>query len=75
MMAATVTDGLKVWVMRVLENVPTFYLDEKVVACTHAASQQLLSVFLLDLEQKTVGNRCAYSTLDRKIADLFTKYH
>jgi hypothetical protein len=29
MMAATVTDGLKVWVMRVLENEPTFYLDGK----------------------------------------------
>jgi hypothetical protein len=55
MMAATVTDGLKVWVMRVLENVPTFYLDEKVVACTHAALQQFLSGFSLDLIQKMVG--------------------
>jgi hypothetical protein len=54
MIAATVTDGLKVWVMRVLENVPTFYLDEKVVACTHAALQQLPSGFSLDLIQKTV---------------------
>jgi hypothetical protein len=61
--------------MRVLENVPTFYLDEKVVACTHAASQQTLSVFLLDLIQKKVGYRCACNTLRRKIADLFTKYH
>jgi hypothetical protein len=55
MMAATVTDGLKVWVMRVLENVPTFYLDEKVVACTHAALQQFWPGFSLDLIQKTVG--------------------
>jgi hypothetical protein len=55
MMAATVTDGLKVWVMRVLENVPTFYLDEKRVACTHAALQQFWSGFLLDLIQKNVG--------------------
>jgi hypothetical protein len=55
MMAATVTDGLKVWVMRVLENVPTFYLDEKVVACTHAALQQFGPGFSLDLIQKTVG--------------------
>jgi hypothetical protein len=54
-MAATVTDGLKVWVMRVLENVPTFYLDEKVVACTHAALQQFRPGFSLDLIQKTVG--------------------
>jgi hypothetical protein len=55
MMAATVTDGLKVWVMRVLENVPTFYLDEKVVAYTHAALQQFWPGFSLDLIQKTVG--------------------
>jgi hypothetical protein len=54
-MAATVTDGLKVWVMRVLENVPTFYLDEKRVACTHAALQQFWSGFSLDLIQKNVG--------------------
>jgi hypothetical protein len=55
MIAATVTDGLKVWVMRVLENVPTFYLDGTVVADTHAASQQVWSVFSLDLIQKKVG--------------------
>jgi hypothetical protein len=55
MIAATVTDGLKVWVMRVLGNVPTFYLDEKVVACTHVALQQSGSGFSLDLIQKTVG--------------------
>jgi hypothetical protein len=55
MIAATVTDGLKVWVMRVLENVPTFYLDGTVVAHTHAALQQFLSGFSLDLIQKTVG--------------------
>jgi hypothetical protein len=61
--------------MRVLENVPTFYLDEKVVACTHAALQQSLPVFLLDLIQKNMGYRCACNTLGRKIADLFTKYH
>jgi hypothetical protein len=41
--------------MRVLENVPTFYLDEKVVACTHAALQQFSSSFSLDLIQKMVG--------------------
>jgi hypothetical protein len=55
MIAATVTDGLKVWVMRVLGNEPTFYLDGTCVARTHVASQQARSGFLLDLIQKTVG--------------------
>jgi hypothetical protein len=34
---------------------PTFYLDGTGVARMHAASQQFLSAFLLDLIQKKVG--------------------
>jgi hypothetical protein len=55
MMAATVTDGLKVWVMRVLENVPTFYLDGTGVAHLHAAAQHSGLCFSLDLIQKMQG--------------------
>jgi hypothetical protein len=48
MIAATVTDGLKVWVMRVLGNKRTFYLDGTSVARAHAAAQQLPSVSNVD---------------------------
>jgi hypothetical protein len=55
MMAATVTDGLKVWVMRVLENVPTFYLDGTGVARLHAAAQHSGPCISFDLIQKVEG--------------------
>jgi hypothetical protein len=61
--------------MRVLENVPTFYLDGTVVARMHAALQQFLPGFSLDLIQKLMGYRWVCNTLGPKIAGLFTKYH
>jgi hypothetical protein len=38
MIAATVTEGFQVWVMRVLQNEPTFYLGAPRVAHLHVAA-------------------------------------
>jgi hypothetical protein len=69
MIAATVTEGFQVWVMRVLQNEPTFYLGAAPVAHPHACC---VKIDLLQTPARFSGPAIAG---DEKIHILSTKNH